>query len=156
MSEDGAVAVSNVVERKAFESTIDFDYAARSARERSIPLQLASQFAFTLAATLLIEGLLLLLFRFSLKLNWKPFLFVNLGTQMALYALIAVVTYRLGALFGMLAYLFSEWLVLVVETLLYVALLKGQSKLRRAGYGITANLASFVAGMAIAIASAGL
>ncbi len=156
VSEDGAVAVSGVVERKAFESTVAFDYAAQTARERNVPVQLAGQLALTLAVTLLVEGLMLLLFRFSFQLNWKPFLFVNLGTQFALYALIAFATYNLGALFGVLAYLFAEWLILVAETLLFVALLKGQSKLRRAVYGITANLASFVAGMAIAIVYAAL
>ena len=149
VAENGEVSVSNIIERKNFESTVDFDFAARSAAERSFVTLTVKQFAFTLIATLIIEGLILLAFRFSLRQNWKPFLFVNLSTQIALHAGVAFTYTFLGTAFALIAFVLLEILILIIEVVLYMFLLKQHSKVRRALYALAANFASAVCGIVI-------
>ena len=113
------------------------------------------QFLATLVPTLLIEGALLLLFRYSWKKNWKPFLLVNVLTQ----GFLAVASVSVTAHSGVSAwYLFffllpAELVILLVELYLYAGrgLLTGHSKGRAAAYAITANLASAVLGYYLAV-----
>jgi len=146
VTEDGSVAVSNMVERMTFQSDVFFDYEAGRAYERNPIKQIPRQFAVTLIATFIIEGLILLLFRFSLRQNWKPFLFINLGTQLALNLLIAFTYANMGVGLAITAYILAEILILIFETVLFIFLLKQHSKLRRALFAVTANIVSFAAG----------
>ena len=168
---DGSVTVTNVIERKAFNSTVGFDYAKKSAAtsgsdfsygpggnqmkvifyegyitERNPVFQTGLQAVFTLGLTYLIEGLILLLFGFSLRKNWKPFVLVNLGTQIALNLSVAAMFYFSGTDMALIVYFACEIMILVVETVLYVFLLKQHSRLRRALYAVVANVTSFIAG----------
>ena len=146
VTEDGSVAVSNVVERRTFQSDVFFDYGAGRAYERNPLEQIPRHLAVTLTVTLIIEGLILLLFRFSLRQNWKPFLFINLGTQLALNLLIAYTYANMGAGLAIAAYILAELLILIVETVLFILLLKQHKKLRRGLFAISANVVSFAAG----------
>jgi len=151
VTQDGKVVVSDVIKRTAFNSVVDLDYAKMSASEikaveRNFLAQTAKQVAFTLTATYLVEGLILLLFRFSLRQNWKPFVFVNLGTQIALHLIVAGANYFLGTLLAIGFYITFEIGILILETLLFMFHLKQHSKLRRALYAVTANILSFAAG----------
>ena len=113
------------------------------------------QFVATLVPTLLIEGALLLLFRYSWKKNWEAFLLVNVLTQ----GFLAVASVYVTAHNGVSAwYLFffllpAELIILLVELYLYAGcgLLTGHSKGRAAAYAITANLASAVLGYYLAV-----
>jgi len=171
VTENGDVAVSNVIERKAFGCVVDFDYADQSvastnleapdypdddrrygeaaASERNPVLHTIIQLSFTLSSTYIIEGIILLLFRFSLRRNWKPFVFVNLGTQLALNVFVAIIKYFNGTGAAILACFVAEIVILIVEMVLYSFLLKQHSKLRRAFYAITANIASFLFGFVL-------
>lgn len=166
-TQDGSVAVSNVIESKDYNRTVNIDYSAKTvgsadyitddgykyyeitAVVRNPAVQTAKQLALTLSTTFIVEGLLLVLFRFSLRCDWKPFVFVNLGTQIALNLLLSLSHTVVGqevALFVFL-YVISVILVLIIETALFIRLLKHHSKLRRALYAIVANIASFVVGL---------
>lgn len=113
------------------------------------------QFVATLVPTLLIEGALLLLFRYSWKKNWEAFLLVNVLTQ----GFLAVASVYVTAHNGVSAwYLFffllpAELIILLVELYLYAGcgFLTGHSKGRAAAYAITANLASAVLGYYLAV-----
>ena len=112
------------------------------------------QFLATLVPTLLIEGILLLLFQYSWKRNWKTFLLVNVLTQ----GLLAVASSSVTAHSGVSAwYLFcfflpAELVVMLVEVFLYSGrgLLTGHSKGRAALYAVTANFASAFLGYYLA------
>ena len=155
-ADDGSLTVSNVIERKAINCVVNLDFSKRTAQgggnyniavsENNPAVQTAKQFAFTLSSTFIIEGLLLLLFGFSFKLNWKPFIFVNLGTQLVLNLLVAYANFASGTALALLAYLVSEIVILIVETILFIFLLKQHSRWRRALYAVVANIASFIAG----------
>ena len=103
----------------------------------------------------MVEGTLLLLFRYSWKKNWEAFLLVNVLTQ----GFLAVASVYVTAHNGVSAwYLFffllpAELIILLVELYLYAGcgLLTGHSKGRAAAYAITANLASAVLGYYLAV-----
>jgi len=151
VTKSGDVVVSNMIERESFDSVVDFDFATGVATERSAAASTAKQFAITLPLTLVIEGLILLLFRFSLRQNWKPFLFINLITQVALHLTVALIFASFGMMFALLAFVGIEIVIFIAETILFMFLLKQHSKLRRALYSITANAASFVVGLILLV-----
>ena len=96
------------------------------------------------------KGIILLLFQYSWKENWRAFLFVNLITQGLLA--IASSTYAIQhglSKFGYLVLFFpAELFILIVEVYLYAGcgMLEGHSKKRAAAYAVTANLVSAVLG----------
>lgn len=101
-------------------------------------------FLKTCSLTLLIEGLLLILFRFSIKKNWKVLLGVNILTQLLLYLLIIF--------FGLyINIIFYELIILILEIFAYDILLKDENRPRylRFLYAIVANIASFYIGIKI-------
>jgi hypothetical protein len=151
VSESGIVSVSNIIDKKTLDSTVYFDFAANTAAEQSYLPMVLKQFALTLSLTLLIEGLILIAFRFSLRQNWKPFLFVNLSTQIALHAAVAFAYTIFGTGLAVAAFVLMEFIILIVEIVLYIFLLKQHTKKRRALYAVTANIASFFAGIVIMI-----
>ena len=113
------------------------------------------QFLATFVPTLLIEGILLLLFQYSWRQNWKAFLLVNVLTQ----GLLAVASSSFTAHSGVSGwYLFcfflpAELVIMLVEVFLYSGrgLLTGHSRGRAALYAVTANFASAFLGYYLAM-----
>lgn len=158
---DNELRISQEVTRKAFDTVYTYNYEDEGIADtgvigidagvvqRLIAVQgedavrpIARQLAFTLPVTFVIEGLVLVLFRFSLKKNWKPFLFANLATQLLLTTLTGLAMYSGGMRGAFYVLLVIEVFILAGETLLYTCLLQGHTKKRRALYGITANIMS--------------
>lgn len=147
---DEEIIVSeNIFERKSFNTIVYFDLDTKIIQGKSFFLSYILQFISTCFATLLIEGLILLLFRFSLKQNWKPFLIINILTQIFLTAVVSASMYYLGIMLAILAYAAFEWVILISESILFSKYLKQHSKKRRILYAITANIISFMAGLMI-------
>ena len=150
----GKVWVSDVLNRRVLQSSLTVNWSDDvSAATVSVPSTIPAyllQFVSTLVPTLLIEGLLLLLFQYSWKENWRAFLFVNLITQGLLA--IASSTYAIQhglSTFGYLVLFFpAELFILIVEVYLYAGcgMLEGHSKKLAAAYAVTANLVSAVLG----------
>lgn len=151
VSEDGSVKVSNLIERKAFESIIFFDYKNSTAHEVPLIIAYIFPFLFTCLITLIIEGIILVLFRFSIKENIKAFILINILTQVFLYVMISVGMYVLGSLFAILFYLFAEIIIFIIEAILFSKLLKNHTVLRRVIYSITSNIASFFVGPLVGV-----
>lgn len=158
VTESGKVWVSDILNRRVLQSSVTVNWSDdTSAVTVSVPSTIPGyllQFVATLVPTLLIEGALLLLFRYSWKKNWEAFLLVNILTQ----GFLAVASVYVTAHNGVSAwYLFffllpAELIILLVELYLYAGcgLLTGHSKGRAAAYAITANLASAVLGYYLA------
>lgn len=105
------------------------------------------QFLCTLLPTLVIEGVVLVLFGFSWKQNRKPFLLVNLVTQGALAVYFSVTAVQSGVGWWYFFLLVpAEVVIAFVEGGLYTRLLTG-SRRRAFAYGITANLCSALLGL---------
>lgn len=158
VTQSGKVWVSEALERKVLQSSVTVHWADDTEHTTvTVPSTITGyllQFLATLVPTLLIEGLLLLLFQYSWKQNWKAFLLVNVLTQ----GLLAVASSSVTAHSGVSAwYLFcfflpAELVVILVEVFLYSGrgLLTGHSKGRAALYAVTANFASAVLGYYLA------
>lgn len=145
------IVSENIVERKAFKSTVYFDLGTKKLSEKCAVLAYILQFLSTCSLTLIIEGLILLLFRFSMKQNWKTFLIINIITQVLLTAVIYSATYKLGAFAALLLYMPFELVIFIGEAILFVRYLKQHSRRRRVMFAITANILSFIIGLGIMI-----
>lgn len=158
VTQAGKVWVSEALERKVLQSSVTVHWAddaeSTTVTVPSTIIGYLLQFLATFVPTLLIEGILLLLFQYSWKRNWKAFLLVNVLTQ----GLLAVASSSVTAHSGVSAwYLFcfflpAEFVVMLVEVFLYSGrgLLTGHSKGRAALYAVTANFASAVLGYYLA------
>ncbi|MDR0325350.1 MAG: hypothetical protein LBI19_04545 [Oscillospiraceae bacterium] len=143
VTQSGEVIVSDIITRNKFFSEIVYNVQTGKASENTVDG--FAQFPFTLAATLVIEGLLLLLFRFKLRDNWKPFLLVNAGTQAFLYFSLMGISAS-SAIFAILAQPLLEIAIIAIECAIYAKTLKGQSRGRIISYAVIANLASWFFG----------
>lgn len=114
--------------------------------KESQALSLVRQFAVTLLCTLLIEGILALLFRIDLRRNWKLLLLANVCTQLVLTTLLTLMMVYTGTLLVYLAFFPLELLILITEALCYRKWLMGIPPMWGMVYGITANIASAAAG----------
>ena len=85
VTESGKVWVSDILNRRVLQSSVTVNWSDdTSAVTVSVPSTIPGyllQFVATLVPTFLIEGALLLLFRYSWKKNWEAFLLVNVLTQ---------------------------------------------------------------------------
>lgn len=148
VEKSGKVTVSeDIVKRKAFESTVYYDYATNRLWETSAILAYVKQFIFTFTVTLIVEGIILILFRFSLKKSWKPFVVVNLITQILLTVIVFSFMYFAGAMAAFLIYIPFEILIFIMESKLYKKYLCEHSIRRRICYALVANMVSFVLGL---------
>lgn len=158
VTESGKVWLSDTLERKVLQSSVTVHWADDTENTTvTVPSTVAGyllQFVATLVPTLLIEGILLLLFQYSWKQNWKAFLLVNLVTQGILAAASSVLNLQNGAaLWNYFLFLLPmEAAILLIELYLYAGrgLLTGHSKGRAALYAVAANLASAVLGYYLA------
>mgnify|MGYP000490130305 FL=1 len=158
VTESGKVWISDTLERKVLQSSVTVHWSDDTEHTTvTVPSTVTGyllQFLATLVPTLLIEGILLLLFQYSWKQNWKAFLLVNLVTQGVLAAASSVLNLQNGAaLWNYFLFLLPmEAVVLLIELYLYAGrgLLSGHSKGRAALYAVTANFASAVLGYYLA------
>lgn len=158
VTQSGKVWLSDALERRVLQSSVTVHWSDDTEHTTvTVPSTVTGyllQFLATLVPTLLIEGILLLLFQYSWKRNWKTFLLVNMLTQ----GLLAVASSSVTAHSGVSAwYLFcfflpAELVVMLVEVFLYSGrgLLTGHSKGRAALYAVTANFASAFLGYHLA------
>ena len=94
--------------------------------------------------TLVIEGLIFLLFGFKRKNSWVIFLIINLITQGALNIWINGVTPTQGyIIFGLI---FGEIFIFIAEIIAFLLFVKEHTRLRIVLYILTANFISLIAG----------
>lgn len=133
--------------RTALQSSVTVDWADKSVEVPPAWIGYVLQFLCTLLPTLVIEGVVLVLFGFSWKQNRKPFLLVNLVTQGALAVYFSVTAVQSGVGWWYFFLLIpAEVVIAFVEGGLYTRLLTG-SRRRAFAYGITANLCSALLGL---------
>ncbi len=144
---ENRVVVTEELTRQAYQLKLTYDYTTGDISQRSIVISYLIQFLSTMAATLVIEGLILLLFGFSLKQSWRPFLIVNLVTQVLLTASLGTAAITQGMFAAYILALPVELVIVIIEAIAFARLLKEHTKARRVGYAITANLVSLVAGL---------
>lgn len=146
LHEDNTLLVTDEAERILGMQTFTVNAVTGAISTLGLWFGLLKQFLCTFIFTLLIELVVLLLFRFPLGENIGTFLLVNLATQALMtltYGRILLVDGWGQAFFWAFA---IEAVIFVIESLAYARFLRGHSRARRVAYAITANLMSFVIG----------
>lgn len=146
LHEDNTLLVTDEAERIVKMQTFTVNAETGAISTLGLWFGLFKQFLCTFVFTLLIELVVLLMFRFKLGDNIGTFLLVNLATQALMtltYGRILLVDGWGQAFFWAFA---IEAIIFVAESLAYARFLRGHSRVRRVAYAITANLASFVIG----------
>jgi len=145
---DNQIKVSEEIRKVAFQETIVLDYSTMAIEAQpSIFPAFGKQFLMTFIPTIVIEGILLILFGFSLKKNWLVFLGVNLVTQLIMTAILGTVLIRSGLFSSYIAFIPVEIGIIAAEVIAYKNLLKGHSNNRKIAYAIVANMVSAVIGI---------
>jgi hypothetical protein len=144
---DNKIRISKEIHKTTFSFTVAYDYTTGNINLESITFSYLKQFFITFSSTILIEGLLLILFGFSIKKNWKVFIAVNIITQLFLTVLLGRIIIKDGLLESLIAFIPLEIIIFAFETVAYTWLIKEHKKGRRIAYALTANFFSFIAGI---------
>ena len=147
VTQRSVISVSDILTRKALQSSLIYDYATGEVTTPNIAITYLMQFLSTCIPTLFVEGVILILFGFSFTNNWRVFLLANIITQIFLTITVGVSLVKTGTLLTYFLQFPVELGILVGETIIYKRYLKGQSPKRRTGYGIIANLVSWGLGL---------
>ena len=145
---DGETWVSAPIARTVLQSSLTLDWETKQITIPPTWVGYLLQFLATFVPTILMEGLLLILFRLSTRHNWQAFLLVNLMTQGAL-AIWCSVTFLQDGFQGILsipAFVLFEIVILITESILYRRLLKERPVGRIKWYAFCANVTSAVVG----------
>lgn len=163
--ETDTFVVSGIYERYAFHSyyTVDMtDVKITSEESATLTAHRSYRYGVEILAllariiiTILFEMSLAQLFGFTQKHQLKLLAIVNIVTQIILNVLLNVVNYKLGGLIFYFGYILLEFLVFIIESIVYCRLLKKMSDPPRGNlfyifYSFVANAVSFYAGMQIA------
>jgi len=143
-TESGNVTVSDIHTRKALQSSIRFDYSTGKTVVKPIFIIYLMQYGWTFSMTLLIEGIILLLFGFKLRDNWKVFVLTNFATQVLLTATVGIALIKSGTLSAHIIQFPIEIVILIIEVFVFYRFLVGHSNKRKIAYGIVANLVSWI------------
>ena len=147
----GETFLSDVLTRRTLQSSVTVDWTAKTAKPPLQSVGYLLQFAATFVPTILIELVVLLLFGFKLKENWKPFLLVNLVTQGLLHGYFALFAVNNGVGPGYFMLFFpAELVIALLEAFIYRAALRGRSKRRAFLCGLCANVCSAALGFFLA------
>lgn len=156
VTESGNMALSVPLQKEAFQEKVQFDYAAAQqmpfgearANRPSPLLAYGIQFLTTLLPTLLLEGVVLVLFHYPLRRNMRPFLAANLTTQLLLTVALGRVLHQNGLIEAYLLLPVFELLIFTLEAAYYrKALVCRAGRGKPVLYALAANLLSFGCGL---------
>ena len=151
VTQSGEVFLSDVLQRDTLQSIVTVDWAAKTVEPQPVYRGYVLQFLATFVPTLVIEFLVLLLFGFSLRENWKTVLLVNFLTQGLLHGCFSFFALQSGvSWFYFLLFFPAEALVTLIESCVYARTLRGRSKRRAVLYAICANVCSAALGYVLA------
>lgn len=146
VTKSGNVSVSDVYTRGALQSSITFDYTTGAAVVPSTLSLYLLQFGWAFGVTIFVEGIILCLYGFSLKNNWKVFLLTNFITQVVLTITVGATLIKSGMISAYLVQIPVEIFIIISEAIIYMNYLLGGSNRRKIAYGIVANLVTWVGG----------
>ena len=148
VTESGDVRVSRIMTRgtMAMQSSVTYDYKNDTFINTPKSFAYLIRFIIICIPTFLIEFIVLKLFKFKFRKNWKPFLFMNSFTQLLLI-------FTLGMTFSNVNNPLNAYLVMVptilamfsIEMFIGVKFLKGRTHQIKVLYIFSANFISFTA-----------
>ena len=142
VTESGRIYISEKCTKHAYNANVTYDVKKGTLQEDKMTIAIPHiiRFMVTFLATLFIEWIALLLFKYRLRegKNGRVFLLTNLGTQLFMYLFLQF----LGGFI-----LLAEILIVAIEAFVYSHLLTPNKQRRADGYAITANIFSFLLGL---------
>ncbi len=146
LKKDGTLIISEKIERKQFQSVVEFDIKNLKTAEKIPWCNISIGFLIRLALTLLIEIFIAIMFGFTLKKSLKIILITNIITQVILNILVFSSDITGGLFAAIITFILAEIFIVIAEVIVYLNLLTQKSKLRRLIYAVSANLVSLSAG----------
>lgn len=143
VTKSGTVQVSETFVRTTLSTTLSYNFETNTIYEKPKLGETGRQYFSTCLPTLLIEGIILILFKFSMSKNLKVFLIVNCMTQLFLTAGLNYLLLMFG-LTGILIQLPFEIVIVMIEAIVYGFMLKEHSVKRRILYALSANTISWL------------
>lgn len=162
LTSDNKLIVSDNVERKLFNSKMEFDLtkenleqdilqSAGEVREIFPTSYIIKNILLRIVICLFIEIFIALIFGFKKLSSYKVIFKLNILTQIILNVGIQVASLFHGLLASIFIYIILEIFILIFESKYYINNISEHSKKRRLIYAILANVISFLAGFKIAI-----
>ena len=150
VTQSGKVVISEVIQRDIFMMAVRFDVDTGETIRPTLWKQVVFQLVSTFVPTLIVEGILLLLFGLWSRRNGKVMLLANVITQVVLTLTMGLALIYGGLLSGMIVFLLMEGVVILMEAILYGKFFDKTRRLRRRiAYAILANFASFITGFLV-------
>lgn len=150
VTQSGEVIISEILQRDVFLMNVRFDVSTGSIERPELWKQVAFQLGSTLIPTLIVEGVVLLMFGLWSSRNAKVMLTANVLTQLLLTFTMGLVLIRAGLLSGMVVYLLMEGIIMLIESLIYWKFFDQKRRVRRRiGYALVANFVSFFVGFVV-------
>jgi len=148
VTQSGKITVSETLTMDSFYMSLQFDAESGKITKPNVAVFIGLQFISTLIPTLILEGLILLLFGLFTKRNFKVFLIMNLVTQIALTAILGMTLVNAGLLSAIFVLILCEGFIWLFEILVCWLLFDKKKKTgRRILYALVANMASFGLGL---------
>jgi len=147
VTESGKVVVSEEFTRQSLHSSIKYDFTNNEVVQTPVLLGYIAQFALTCLATLIIEILILIAFKFDVKKNIKIVLAVNVVTQIILTVIMGTVLMKNGSLAAYIIQVPAEIAVICIEIYIFGKKMTGHTAKRRRIYALVANLVSWGVGI---------
>ncbi len=164
LTEDDKIIVSKEINRKHFQSKMNFDLRnidfnedinldIGEVREVFPVFKTTIGFIIRLIATILIELGIALALGFTIEKSGKIILITNILTQLLLNIGIYLTNIYYGFLLAAFAFIGLEIIILIIESIIYGIKLKEKPLSKRIEYGIFANFFSFGIGIFISMIS---
>jgi len=129
-----------------YNNLIVLDFKNETVKEGTNPIRSVLLISMRVILTLIIEGLVLFLFKYRKKSSWIIFVIVNLLTQTGLNVTLSGPGTNLNFSYWFYGLIFLEIIIFAVEAVAYMFTLKEHTKKRAVLYAFTANYASFTLG----------
>jgi hypothetical protein len=149
LKSDGTLIISNTMNRTEFQAVMEYNVSERTIWEMPSKKNYIFGFFLRLAATLIIEIGIAILFGFSLKKYWKTLVITNVLTQSILNIIIIVAPIISGKASVTMPYIFGEILTVIIELAVYCKYLTQHSLKRRIIYTVSANVLSLLIGFSL-------
>lgn len=157
LTDNGTLLISEVVNRKQFASEMLYDVSGANLNGTTIMSvgkvtegmywsKFGVSLLISIILTLIIEIELAAWGGFTSKKSFKVLLITNILTQIILNAIVLHFDHSLGKVSVPMAIILGEFIVILIEALVYSTLLTEQTVSRRVVYAIKANLASILLG----------
>lgn len=144
VTKSGQIRTSEVINPRQLQIEYNLDCDKMTVTSPPPVLTYVKQFGCTFGGTLLIEGIILLLFGIFTKKNVVPFIIINLITQLGFTAVFSTGFVICGYLFDMMFFIPLEIAVTLTEVYTCRKWLKGDKK-KITAFALTANIVSAAA-----------